>query len=91
MQGKHTDSVYECARCTGPQLVLSAQLMLRPAGQGGSAVFKKSRDFGLDFARVVVGNVVMRWGPPGVRDKRLAGEDAVVVRGWSVRARENRC
>ena len=63
------------------------------AGQGGSAhaVFKKSRDFGLDFARVVVGNVVMRWGPPGVRDKRLAGEDAVVVRGWSVRARENRC
>ena len=58
------------------------------AGQGGSAVFKKSRDFSLDFASVVV---VMRWGPPGVRDKRLAGEDAVVVRGWSVRARENRC
>ena len=90
MQGKHTDSVYECARCTGPQLILSAQLMLRPA-RGAVPCLRSSRDFGLDFARVVVDNVVMRWGPPGVRDKRLAGEDAVVVPGWSVRARENRC
>jgi len=58
------------------------------ASNRGHAVLRSHVILAWYFVSVVV---VMRWAPPGVRDKRLAGEDAVVVRGWSVRARENRC